>query len=71
MDGFTFGKQGGTIYINVPNSGMNNIEITNKDGNIQLSEISAEHIVVDNHSGDEKSIMFRLILESFHPRMGR
>ncbi|MBL4959738.1 DUF4097/DUF4098 family protein [Bacillus velezensis] len=54
LDGFTFGKQGGTIYINVPDSGMNNIEITNKDGNIQLSEISAEHIVVDNHSGDEK-----------------
>ncbi|MFT3655414.1 hypothetical protein DALLNEIH_01838 [Bacillus sp. B01(2024)] len=26
--GFTFGKQGGTIYINVPDSGMNNIEIT-------------------------------------------
>ncbi|WP_369547477.1 DUF4097 family beta strand repeat-containing protein [Bacillus velezensis] len=54
LDGFTFGKQGGTIYINVPDSGMNNIEITNKDGNIQLSEISAENIVVDNHSGDEK-----------------
>ncbi|WP_438420872.1 DUF4097 family beta strand repeat-containing protein [Bacillus siamensis] len=52
--GFTFGKQGGTIYINVPDSDMNNIEITNKDGNIQLSEISAENIVVDNHSGDEK-----------------
>ncbi|MGD2435841.1 DUF4097 family beta strand repeat-containing protein [Bacillus velezensis] len=54
LDGFTFGKQGGTIYINVPDSGMNNIEITNKDGTIQLSEISAENIVVDNHSGDEK-----------------
>ncbi|MGX4293192.1 DUF4097 family beta strand repeat-containing protein [Bacillus sp. JK62] len=54
LDGFTFGKQGGTIYINVPESGMNNIEITNKDGNIQLSEISAENIVVDNKSGDEK-----------------
>ncbi|WP_254660241.1 DUF4097 family beta strand repeat-containing protein [Bacillus amyloliquefaciens] len=54
LDGFTFGKLGGTIYINVPDSDMNNIEITNKDGNIQLSEISAEHIVVDNHSGDEK-----------------
>ncbi|MDJ1630475.1 DUF4097 family beta strand repeat-containing protein [Bacillus velezensis] len=54
LDGFTFGKQGGTIYINVPESGMNNIEITNKDGTIHLSEISAENIVVENHSGEEK-----------------
>ncbi|MCC9022776.1 DUF4097 family beta strand repeat-containing protein [Bacillus nakamurai] len=52
--GFTFGKQGGTIYINVPKSGMNNIEITNKDGNIQMSKISADNIVVENNYGDEK-----------------
>ncbi|MCZ4247583.1 DUF4097 family beta strand repeat-containing protein [Bacillus amyloliquefaciens] len=54
FEGFTFGNQGGTIYINVPESGMNNIEITNEDGNVQLSEVSADNIAVENNSGDEK-----------------
>ncbi|MGE7184334.1 DUF4097 family beta strand repeat-containing protein [Peribacillus sp. NPDC006672] len=51
--GFTFGKKG-TIYINVPKSGINNIELTNKDGDIQMSEISTNSVVVQNNSGDGK-----------------
>ncbi|MDO3662774.1 DUF4097 family beta strand repeat-containing protein [Bacillus sp. C28GYM-DRY-1] len=54
LGGFTFGKRGGTIYINVPETGINNVEVANKDGNIQMSDISVDNILVDNNSGDEK-----------------
>lgn len=52
--GFTFGKQSGTISISVPESEIKSIELTNKDGNIQMSKISADSIVVENNAGEEK-----------------
>ncbi|WP_217608938.1 DUF4097 family beta strand repeat-containing protein, partial [Bacillus sp. GbtcB15] len=54
LDGFTDEKRVPADPGNVPDSGMNNIEITNKVGNIQLTEISAENIIVENNSGDVK-----------------
>ncbi|MFZ7822016.1 MULTISPECIES: DUF4097 family beta strand repeat-containing protein [Priestia] len=51
--GFTFGKSG-TIYINVPKSKINNIKLNNKNGDIELSKISAKNVTVKNNSGDEK-----------------
>ncbi|PAD35079.1 DUF4097 family beta strand repeat-containing protein [Terribacillus saccharophilus] len=53
LGGFTFGKKG-SIHINVPESGVNNIEMTSEDGNIAMSEISADHIVVESNAGDGK-----------------
>ncbi|SDC75588.1 DUF4097 and DUF4098 domain-containing protein YvlB [Terribacillus halophilus] len=51
--GFTFGKKG-TIHINVPEAGVNNIDLTSKDGNIEMSDISADTIAVENNAGDGK-----------------
>lgn len=53
LGGFTFGKKG-TIHINVPESGVSNIELQNKDGNIEMSEISADNIIVESNTGDGK-----------------
>ncbi|MFP7176740.1 DUF4097 family beta strand repeat-containing protein [Priestia filamentosa] len=53
LGGFTFGKKG-TVYINLPKGDVNNIELTNKDGNIEMSGISTHHIVVKNNAGDGK-----------------
>ncbi|MFP7486343.1 DUF4097 family beta strand repeat-containing protein [Priestia filamentosa] len=49
--GFSFGSKG-TIFINVPESGVDNIELTNKDGDIEMNKISTNNIVVKNNAGD-------------------
>jgi DUF4097 and DUF4098 domain-containing protein YvlB len=51
--GFTFGKKG-TIRINMPESGINNIELTTKDGDIEMSKIAVGNIVVKSNAGDGK-----------------
>lgn len=51
--GFTFGKKG-TISIHIPESVINDIELINKDGNIEIAEISIPNIIVQNNSGDGK-----------------
>lgn len=51
LGGFTFGKKG-TIQINVPESGVENIEMTSDDGNIAMSDISADHIIVESNASD-------------------
>ena len=53
FDGFTFGKKG-TIFIGIPESTINDVELINKDGNIEMAEISIGSITVENNSGDGK-----------------
>lgn len=53
LGGFTFGKKG-TISIAIPSSGINKIDLNNKYGDIQLSKISTNNLIVHNDSGDKK-----------------
>ncbi|WP_040982808.1 DUF4097 family beta strand repeat-containing protein [Oceanobacillus jeddahense] len=53
MGGFTFGKNG-TITIHVPESAINDMELINKSGNIEINEISMLDIQIQNGSGDGK-----------------
>lgn len=53
LGGFTFGKKG-TVSIAIPSSKINKIDLNNKYGDIQLSEISTNNLIVHNNSGDKK-----------------
>ncbi|MFP7158002.1 DUF4097 family beta strand repeat-containing protein [Priestia aryabhattai] len=53
LGGFTFGKKG-TISIAIASSNINKIDLHNKYGDIQLNEISTNHLTVHNNSGDKK-----------------
>ncbi len=53
MGGFTFGKNG-TITIHIPESAVNDMELINKNGNIEMNGISIPIIQIQNGSGDGK-----------------
>lgn len=52
MAGFTFGKKG-TIYISIPDQGVDTITLNNDAGDIKMKDVSALNIAFTNHSGYE------------------
>lgn len=53
MGGFTFGKNG-TITIHIPESAIDDMELINKSGNIEMNGVSIPDIQIQNDSGDGK-----------------
>ncbi|WP_440896667.1 DUF4097 family beta strand repeat-containing protein [Amphibacillus sp. Q70] len=53
LAGFTFGKKG-TISIHIPESVINNIKLTNKNGDIEMNDIIVNYLEVQNTSGDSQ-----------------
>lgn len=52
MAGLTFGKKG-TIYISIPDQGVDTITLNNDAGDIKMKDVSALNIAFTNHSGSE------------------
>lgn len=50
MAGFTFGKKG-TLYISIPDQGVDTITLNNDAGDIKMKDVSALNIAFTNHSG--------------------
>ncbi|MGF9989479.1 DUF4097 family beta strand repeat-containing protein [Bacillus mycoides] len=53
FEGFSFGKKG-TIYISIPEDGIDTITMNNKSGDIKMNDIKTKNLVISNDSGAEK-----------------
>nr|WP_213471130.1 DUF4097 family beta strand repeat-containing protein [Paenibacillus dendritiformis] len=52
MGGFSFGKKG-TIYISIPDRGVDSITLHNGAGDIKMKDVTAANLVISNDSGTE------------------
>ncbi|MET7021455.1 DUF4097 family beta strand repeat-containing protein [Bacillus mycoides] len=53
FEGFSFGKKG-TIYISIPEDGIDTITMMNSSGDIKMNDVTTKNLVISNGSGTGK-----------------
>ncbi|MGH1145402.1 DUF4097 family beta strand repeat-containing protein [Bacillus pseudomycoides] len=53
FEGFSFGKKG-TIYISIPEDGIDTITMNNSSGDIKMNDVTTKNLVISNGSGTGK-----------------
>ncbi|MCU5096999.1 DUF4097 family beta strand repeat-containing protein [Bacillus wiedmannii] len=53
FEGFSFGKKG-TIYISIPEDGIDTITMKNSSGDIKMNDVTTKNLVISNGSGTGK-----------------